>query len=303
MEAQADTWAGTFLEGVRAFTLDSRATGVAYRVLVSVPASAQRDPARRYPLLVVLDGCMAFGAAVETARLQGMTGTAQEVIVAGVSAEGSLAGHNLRRLRDYTPAGMRPDDPAWTGSAIGQALMSRLAAAGRPLEQALGGAAAFQRCLSDELLPALLRDYPVAPDDYGLAGHSAGGTFASHALLTGAPFRKIILGSFSLEMYGDTLPRLEAEFIARALRPARQVFAAVGGQELADPLVSGGFLAGQAMLQRLAAAAPDALQVTVHTFPGETHGSTLAHLLASGLCRLWPSGLSYMEALPARMRG
>jgi predicted alpha/beta superfamily hydrolase len=232
-----------------------------------------------------------------------MTGTAQELIVVGVSTAGSLAEHNLRRLRDYTPAGMRVDDPAWTESAIGKVLMARFAAAGLSLEQAIGGAAAFQAFLSDELLPELLTAYPIEADDLGLAGHSAGGVFASHALLTGAPFRKLILGSFSLELYGETLARLEHEFTARATRPPRQVFAAVGGAELAEPLVSSGMRGGQALLARLQQSAPEALQVTLQAFPDETHGAMLTHLLATGIRVLWPSGQTYMEALPARMRG
>lgn len=301
MDQNTERLAGTFLEGVTSFNMASKATGITYRILVSVPNT--KDTALRFPLLVVLDGCMDFGTAVETARIQGMTGTAKDLIVVGVSTAGTLAQHNLRRLRDYTPAGMRPDDPAWTGYAIGQILTARFEAAGLRLDQAIGGAAAFQTFLSDELLPELVTKYPVDPDDLGVAGHSAGGTFVSHALLTGSPFHKLIMGSFSLEMYGETLAQLEAEFSARALLPARQVFAAVGGAEIDEPLVSSSMRAAQEMLARLQKSCPECLQLTLHTFPGETHGSTMAHLLASGIRVLWPSGKTYMQALPARMRG
>jgi len=246
---------------------------------------------------------MAFGTAVETARVQAMTGTAKPLIVVGVSTDASLAAHNLRRLRDFTPAGIGEDDPAWQASEVGRVLSGMFAKLGLPFAQATGGAAQFQSFLCDTLLPLLCQRFPIDTSDLGLAGHSAGGLFASHALLTGAPFHKYLMGSFSLEFYGARLPALERDFSARSAPPARQIFAAVGGAELDDPLVSAGMQAGQALLGRLAQSAPHVLHVTRHTFADETHGAVFAHLLSSGIRLLWPSGQTYMQALAGRMGG
>lgn len=60
---------------------------------------------------------------------------------------------------------------------------------------------------------------------------------------------------------------------------------------------------GMELLIRLQKAAPQSLQVTTEIFPDETHGALMAHLLATGVRLLWPSGVTYMEALPARMGG
>ncbi len=297
-----DLYANTFLEGAVVFTLPSNATGAEYRIAVSAPSNTGASD-RRYPLLIVLDGCMNFGTAVETVRLQAMTGTTMDLVVVGVSTAGSFAQHNLRRLRDYTPGGMRPDDPVWNASAIGKILLGRFAAARLPLEQAIGGAAAFQSFLSSELLPILLERYPIDPNDLGLLGHSVGGAFASHALLTGSPFHKLIMGSFGIEMYGETLAALEQVFVKRADRPARRVFSAVGGSELDDPQTRFSMGSGQEMLIRLQKAAPDSLDLVCQVFADETHGSLMAHLLASGVRLLWPSGKSYLESLPGRMGG
>lgn len=50
-------------------------------------------------------------------------------------------------------------------------------------------------------------------------------------------------------------------------------------------------------------ATPETLHLTTQIFSDETHGSLMAHLLASSVRLLWPSGVSHMEALPARMGG
>ncbi len=66
-----DLYANTFLEGAVVFTLPSNATGAKYRIAASAPSNTGASD-RRYPLLIVLDGCMNFGTAVETVRLQAM---------------------------------------------------------------------------------------------------------------------------------------------------------------------------------------------------------------------------------------
>lgn len=292
-------WTNTFLEGITTYAMPSTATGIAYRINVAQPA--QTDPQQRFPLLIVLDGCMQFGSAVETARIQAMTGTAKNLIVVGVSTEDSLPAHNLRRLRDYSPPGLPADDPFWSDAIIGKVLKARLAAVGMTTEQGMGGAAAFRTFLLDELLPKLMTDLPIDPHDLGLAGHSMGGLFSHYALLTQAPFHKYIMGSFSTELYGATLATLEHDFSAT---PARQVFAGIGGAEIMEGMLNAdGMVNGQEVLTRLQNAHPESIHFAWHTFPDETHGSVMAQILASGVRMLWPSGVSYLEALPGRMGG
>lgn len=60
MSTDHDWLTGTFLEGMTSFSMPSTATGISYRVNVSVPA-ARGGESQRYPLLLVLDGCMQFG--------------------------------------------------------------------------------------------------------------------------------------------------------------------------------------------------------------------------------------------------
>lgn len=296
---ESTSWTHTFLEGITTFTMPSAATGISYRITVSRPA--QTDPQQRFPLLIVLDGCMQFGSAVETARVQAMTGTAKNLIVVGVSTEGSLPAHNLRRLRDYAPPGLPADDPFWSDAIIGKVLKARLAAIGMTVEQGMGGAAEFRAFLLDELLPKLMTDLPIDADDLGLAGHSMGGLFSHYALLTQMPFHKYIMGSFSTELYGATLAALERDFSAT---PARQVFAGIGGAEIMPGMLNPeGMVNAQEVLTRLQNAHPESLHFAWRTFPDETHGSVMAQILASGVRMLWPSGVSYLEALPGRMGG
>ena len=97
--------AGSYLEGSSSFDIRSEATGAEYQVRVATPPGYE-DLGKHYPLLIVLDGCMLFGTAAETVASQVLTQEIRPIIVAAVSTRGSMREHNLRRLRDYTPAGM-----------------------------------------------------------------------------------------------------------------------------------------------------------------------------------------------------
>ncbi|MEJ0099143.1 MAG: alpha/beta hydrolase-fold protein [Pseudomonadota bacterium] len=137
---------------------------------VHLPAGYELS-ATRYPLLVVLDGADNFQLASTTADLLADAGRMPPMIVVGIP--------NTNRNRDLIPP-TRGDG----GSSA-------------PASSA-NGANRFLQFVSTELLPKLDTDYRTLPYRI-LVGHSNGGLFALHALVT-APgtFNGFILASPAL---------------------------------------------------------------------------------------------------------
>ena len=125
-------------------------------VIVSLPESYQRDAARRYPVLYVLDGSSQSAHTAESARLMARIGVMPEIIVVGITANGE------NRQRDYTPPYMLAESDEKNGSA--------------------GKANLFLHFLETELIPYIEQNYR-ATSTRMLAGHSRGGLFVMYSLL------------------------------------------------------------------------------------------------------------------------
>lgn len=215
--------------------LASRHLGAERSYQVQLPADYATSGARRYPLLVVLDGERLFGPVSATVRFLAREGEIPEPVVVGVASG--------KRVHDYT----QTDWPqGWIGG---------------------GGAAKFKRFVADELLPALARDHRLSGERLLLA-HSAAGQFALHLLATeSALFDAYLLLSPGLDWDGRLPVReLQAALSARERLPAFVYIAEDGalGSALDDQL---------ALRQVLQDQAPRGLQWLAVAYPKETHGS------------------------------
>jgi uncharacterized protein len=201
-----------------------------------------------------------------------------------------------RRLHEFSPS----DRWAHEGSygSVTQAMMRQLG-----LESAeLGGAPRFLSFLTDELLPFVTREYRAAPDQLGLLGDSAGGTFALYALLSGrAPFRKYICGSPATAQCDDELFRMEERYAAANRDLDAKVFLAAGAEEMSSAFLEGGGIAsGVARFAGLFALRRyPSLRVTSTFFPEEGHLSVIPAIVSRGLRTLWATGRRYGDPLPS----
>ena len=123
--------------------------------MVSLPESYQRDPARRYPVLYVLDGSSHTGPTARSARLLARSGATPEIIVVG------LPSSRENRARDYTPPYMRAEGEA---------------------DSPAGQADRFLRFIEAEVVPDVDRRYRTTATRM-LAGNSRGGLFVVYSLL------------------------------------------------------------------------------------------------------------------------
>jgi predicted alpha/beta superfamily hydrolase len=142
------------LEIGKSYSIESRFLNETRVIDVSLPARYETDTARRYPVVVVLDGEFEHEGAAAVTRFYAVMSQLPPLIVVGV--------RNTDRMRDMTP---RPVP----GFRV------------PPEASNAGGADRFLGFLADELMPHLDRNYRTTPMRV-LVGHSLGGLFALHAL-------------------------------------------------------------------------------------------------------------------------
>ena len=157
------------------FILHSEAVGADYQISVSYPIGyGQADV--RYPVLYVLDAWWTFGMATDIARVLSADQLTPPTLVVGVGYPGGIGEARVLRFRDMT---LR------RSLAIEQLIAEGVAGReGSDLPIATGGAAAFLRFLTDELMPRVERDHGGDPTRRILHGHSLGGSFVMDVLFT-----------------------------------------------------------------------------------------------------------------------
>lgn len=203
----------------------------------------------QYPVLYLLDGDAHFHHASGVAQFLAANDRAPEMIVVGIP--------NTDRTRDLTP-------PTSVDSVARR-------------QPTAGGADAFLQFLTEELQPWVERTYRTAPYRI-LVGHSFGGLFATHTLLT-RPEAFDAYVSISPSLWWDN---------ERVVRQATAAFAA--HQDMKGSLYmtmgneGGMMLAGAwGFTRALETNAPDSLTWTWKHMPAEDHGSVPHRSLYDGL--------------------
>jgi len=155
-------WSPIVLPASHQLDVRSKATGHAYRIFMSVPASP--PPPSGHPVLYVLDANAAFPVAAFMARSaqsrREVTGHVPPLVV-GIGYPGDADFHVEARRRDYTGGTGKPEATAPDG-----------------------GAELFLDFIEQELKPLVARHHAIDPQRQALFGHSFGGLFVLHTLFT-----------------------------------------------------------------------------------------------------------------------
>ena len=203
------------LTGTQVWSVPDPVSGRDYEVFVSLPASYEAEPNRRYPVLYVTDADYAFPIIRQIARRVNLDGPViEEFILVGLSYAKGDGGADSRR-RDYTPT---PNGPRISGDAVH------------------GGGAAYQTYLKTQALPFVDQKFRTDPARRVLLGHSYGALLGSQIMFTDpAMFSGYVLGSPSFWFDKRHMMKMEADY-ARSHRdlPA-EVFMYVGGFEGPGP--------------------------------------------------------------------
>jgi predicted alpha/beta superfamily hydrolase len=170
---------------LKRFALKSAVLGEERVVLIRTPAGYETNKLN-YPVLYMTDGDAHMGHTASSIEFLTQNGRIPDLIVVGIT--------NTDRTRDLTPAKSTAKNPA-----------------GELQFPTSGGADNFLKFIETELIPEIEKDYRVQP--YRIfAGHSLGGLFAIHALISKPGlFNSYIAVSPSLQWEnGEALKRAEA---------------------------------------------------------------------------------------------
>lgn len=189
---------------VKRFSLKSTVLGEDRIVLVRTPVGYETNK-ESYPVLYMTDGDAHMGHTAATIEFLTRNGRIPELIVVGVT--------NTDRTRDLSPVKSSQKNPA-----------------GELQFPTSGGADNFLKFFETELIPEIEKTYRVQPYRV-LAGHSLGGLFAVHAMVSKPGlFNSYVAVSPSLQWEnGATLKRAE-EFLKNQKELNVSLFTSLGNE-------------------------------------------------------------------------
>ncbi len=264
------------LPNTRIYRFHSPSLGRDYDVSVTLPFGYDADPSRRYPVLFVTDVPQSIPYVTGLhRRLRGGGRMMEDAIIVGLGyAVGDTGVHSRRR--DYTPTAhgdidARPEQ-------------------GKPVEY--GGAEAYRLHLKTELFPWLETRFRIDPSRRIYLGHSYGGLFGTHVLLTDpAMFQRYILISPSLWYDRRLMIARERGYAMRHKDMPAQVYFLVGGLETVEAPDTEPFGSSRnAMVEDQAELVANlqsrhypSLTVRNEVLPGEDHASVWPGAVRKGL--------------------
>jgi uncharacterized protein len=217
------TLVSAHIPATHTLSLTSAKTHRAYTLSVALPPSYDKQAARHYPVIYLLDANWYFGMVVDITRSMHRCDHFPEVLVVGVGyptpddLDESFTSVLTTRRLDLTPI---------VDADVEQSLPE-----GTPLP-ATGGAGAFLDCLETELIPHIEGRYRCDPAQRVLAGHSFGGLFTLFTLFQRPQlFSRYLAASPSL-WYGERVMfQYEEEAATRRQMPPVRLYMAAGEAE------------------------------------------------------------------------
>lgn len=190
---------------VKTLTIKSTVLGEERTVLVRTPAGYETNQVR-YPVLYMTDGDAHMGHTAGTIDFLTRNGRMSDLIVVGVT--------NTDRTRDLTPVKSSDKTPA-----------------GELQFPTSGGSDNFLKFFETELIPLIEKQYRVQPYRI-LAGHSLGGLFAIHSMISKPGlFNSYVAVSPSLQWAnGEALKRAE-EFLKNQKEMKVTLFVSLGNEQ------------------------------------------------------------------------
>jgi len=225
-----------------------------FLLYISLPDDYEKTD-KKYPVLYLLDGDIAYGMATSIARYLQFGNNIPELIIVGIGygALNRRAG-NMRR-RDYTISVMR----------------------GKP---GTGGAPKFRTFLKEELLPFIDTTYRTNPDDRTISGYSLGGLFAIYSMFTEPGlFNRYIIGSPHLLWDNFRIFDVQEDAFDKLEDINAKVFISVGSEEDEERY----FNPIDEMVTRIEEKEFKSLKLDTKVFDGGTHLICPPEALAYGL--------------------
>jgi len=241
------------LERTEQRPLDAPVNNQHYLLSIALPPSYEKEKARRYPVVYLLDGYWDFPALY---HMQG------GLLFDKAVPEHILVGIGYQAKGDYDR--MR----AWDLSPV----------ADRQFEKS-GGAPAFLKLIEAQIVPLVERDYRVDPSYRVLAGSSFGGLMTLFAMLERPGlFQAYIASSPAVAFGGDWIFKREASVVREGTPLDASLFMTAGGAEWPEFVASirrfDAQLRGQSQPK---------LRYAFHVVEGEAHAGSKPEAFNRGL--------------------
>lgn len=203
------------LTGTQVWTVPDPVSGREYEVFVSLPASYEASPERRYPVVYVTDADYAFPIIRQIARRVNLEGPViEEFILVGLSYSRGDSGV-VSRNRDYTPT---PNGPSSAKASLH------------------GQGPAYQAYLKNQAIPFIESRFRADPARRVLLGHSYGGLLGAQVLFSDPTlFHSYVLGSPSFWFDKGHMMRVEADYARDHRDLPADVFMYIGAYEVPGP--------------------------------------------------------------------
>ena len=177
-----------------------------FYMYISLPDDYDKSD-KKYPVMYLLDGDVAFGMAASIARYLQFGNTIPELIIVGIGYGALKKNEGNMKSRDYTISSKR----------------------GR---SGTGGAPRFREVLKEELIPYIENTYRTNPDDRTINGYSLGGLFAIYTLFTEPDlFNRYIIGSPHLSWDEYRIFTVQEEAFDKFDDLKAKIFISVGSEE------------------------------------------------------------------------
>jgi predicted alpha/beta superfamily hydrolase len=238
--------------GITKLTIKSNVMGEDRAILVRTPAGYDVNKLK-YPVLYMTDGDAHMAHTASTIEFLARNGRMSELIVVGIP--------NTDRTRDLTPTKAVGPNAAQFPTA--------------------GGADKFLKFIETELIPEIEKNYRVQPYRI-LAGHSFGGLFAVHALITRPElFNSYVAVSPSLQWSDEATLRRAEEFLKERKELNATLFTSLGNEpgDIGNAFVL--------FKQALAKAQIKGFEWEAQQFPDEDHGSVALRSHYLGLRKVY----------------
>jgi predicted alpha/beta superfamily hydrolase len=233
--------------------INSKVLGEERMVLVQTPRSYGMAP-RAYPVLYMTDGGAQLAHTVAVVDFLNREGRVPELILVGIG--------NTDRTRDLTP------------THVEQTNFGRFPTS--------GGADRFLSFIETELIPYIEQNFRTQPYR-AFAGHSFGGLFAMHALMTRPRlFNSVIAVSPTLTWDDHLINRRLPEFLKKNRDLNTQLVLTIGneGADLDREF---------ARFKSIMKSAPKGIEWTALRFDDEDHGSVVLPSHHAGLKKIFDS--------------
>lgn len=233
--------------GVTSLKLNSTVLGEERTILVRVPPGYETNKLR-YPVLYMTDGNAHIGHTSSTVEFLARNGRMSEMIVVGIT--------NTDRTRDLSPTHVTT-----TVSGGNSALQFPTS----------GGADKFLKFIETELIPEIEKRYRVHPYRI-LAGHSLGGMFAIHTMVTRPElFNSYVAVSPALQWDNQVVVKRAEDFFKARKEFDATLFMSLGYEP--GPIEDGFYQLKQVLEKNQ----PKGFEWKAQTLDDEDHGSVVLH--------------------------